>query len=63
MVASALNRRVSDGITKSVSLVYSPGRFMPVKLRGFLDFTLPRLRARLGGLANRIASPGRSKTR
>lgn len=30
-----------------VSFVYSPNRFMPVKLRAFLDFALPRLRARL----------------
>jgi DNA-binding transcriptional LysR family regulator len=33
-----------------VSFVYSPNRFMPVKLRAFLDFALPRLRARLGDL-------------
>ena len=38
-----------------VSFVYSPNRFMPVKLRAFLDFTLPRLRARLGGLPESIA--------
>jgi DNA-binding transcriptional LysR family regulator len=31
-----------------VSFVYSPNRFMPAKLRAFLDFALPRLRARLG---------------
>jgi DNA-binding transcriptional LysR family regulator len=30
-----------------VSFVYSPNRFLPAKLRAFLDFTLPRLRARL----------------
>jgi DNA-binding transcriptional LysR family regulator len=30
-----------------VSFVYSPNRFMPVKLRAFLDFALPRLKARL----------------
>jgi len=33
---------------QSVSFVYPPDRFMPVKLRAFLDFALPRLRARLG---------------
>jgi DNA-binding transcriptional LysR family regulator len=31
-----------------VSFVYSPNRFMPVKLRAFLDFALPRLKTRLG---------------
>ena len=31
-----------------VSFVYSPNRFMPAKLRAFLDFAAPRLRARLG---------------
>jgi DNA-binding transcriptional LysR family regulator len=30
-----------------VNFVYSPNRFMPVKLRAFLDFALPRLKARL----------------
>ena len=34
-----------------VSFVYSPNRFMPVKLRAFLDFALPRLRSRLGDLS------------
>jgi DNA-binding transcriptional LysR family regulator len=33
-----------------VSLVYSPNRFMPAKLRAFLDFALPRLKARLGDM-------------
>jgi DNA-binding transcriptional LysR family regulator len=37
-----------------VSFVYSPHRFMPIKLRAFLDFALPRLRARLGDLPKRI---------
>ncbi|MBX9843178.1 MAG: LysR family transcriptional regulator [Xanthobacteraceae bacterium] len=36
--------------TLPVSFVYSPNRFMPVKLRAFLDFAVPRLRARLGDL-------------
>ena len=35
-----------------VSLVYSPNRFMPVKLRAFLDFAVPRLKARLSDPAN-----------
>ncbi|QHO75273.1 LysR family transcriptional regulator [Bradyrhizobium sp. CCBAU 051011] len=30
-----------------VSFVYSPNRFMPAKLRAFLDFAVPRLRAQL----------------
>ncbi len=34
--------------SQPVSFVYSPNRFMPIKLRAFLDFALPRLRARLG---------------
>jgi DNA-binding transcriptional LysR family regulator len=46
-----------------VSFVYSPNRFMPVKLRAFLDFALPRLKARLGDLPKGVAPPGRGKTR
>ena len=38
-----------------VSFVYSPNRFMPVKLRAFLDFTLPLLRARLGDLPESVS--------
>jgi len=34
--------------TLPVSFVYAAGRFLPIKLRAFLDFTAPRLRARLG---------------
>jgi DNA-binding transcriptional LysR family regulator len=30
-----------------ISLVYAAGRFLPIKLRAFLDFASPRLRARL----------------
>ncbi len=30
-----------------VSLVYASGRFLPIKLRAFLDFATPRLKARL----------------
>jgi len=40
---------------RPVSFVYSPDRFMPVKLRVFLDFALPRLKARLGDLPRGIA--------
>jgi DNA-binding transcriptional LysR family regulator len=46
-----------------VSFVYSPNRFMPVKLRAFLDFALPRLRARLGDLPKAIAPRGGAKPR
>jgi DNA-binding transcriptional LysR family regulator len=44
-----------------VSFVYSPNRFMPIKLRAFLDFALPRLKARLGDLPKALASRGRAK--
>src|SRR5262249_61269947 len=33
--------------TRPVSFVYASGRFMPIKLRAFLDFAAPRLKARL----------------
>jgi DNA-binding transcriptional LysR family regulator len=45
-----------------LSFVYPPDRFMPVKLRAFLDFALPRLKARLGGLPKSAAPRGRGKT-
>lgn len=38
-----------------VSFVYAPNRFMPVKLRAFLDFALPRMRARLRDLPENAA--------
>lgn len=38
-----------------VSLVYSPNRFMPAKLRAFLDFAAPRLRAQLADLPKGVA--------
>jgi DNA-binding transcriptional LysR family regulator len=38
-----------------VSFVYSPNRFMPVKLRAFLDFAVPRLRTRLADLPKDVA--------
>ncbi|MBR0854076.1 LysR family transcriptional regulator [Bradyrhizobium liaoningense] len=38
-----------------VSFVYSPSRFMPAKLRAFLDFAVPRLRARLADLPKSVA--------
>jgi DNA-binding transcriptional LysR family regulator len=33
--------------TAPVSLVYEAGRFLPIKVRAFLDFAAPRLRAKL----------------
>jgi DNA-binding transcriptional LysR family regulator len=46
-----------------ISFVYSPHRFMPVKLRAFLDFVLPRLRSRLGESLKAVAPRGRGKER
>jgi DNA-binding transcriptional LysR family regulator len=46
-----------------VSFVYLPNRFMPAKLRAFLDFAVPRLRARLADLPKGVvacASPHRA---
>jgi len=45
-----------------VSFVYSPNRFMPAKLRAFLDFTVPRLRASLAEVQKEVAPRGRDKT-
>jgi DNA-binding transcriptional LysR family regulator len=47
--------------SRPVSLVYSPNRFMPEKLRAFLDFTLPRLKRRLGDLPKNTASQGKAR--
>ena len=41
--------------SQPVGFVYSPNRFMPVKLRAFLDFAVPRLRARIGDLPKPVA--------
>lgn len=38
-----------------VSLVYAPNRFMPAKLRAFLDFAAPRLRAQFADLPKGVA--------
>jgi len=48
---------------RPVSFVYPPDRFMPVKLRAFIDFALPRLKARLGDLPKGLAPRGRVKAR
>jgi DNA-binding transcriptional LysR family regulator len=42
-------------LPQPVSFVYSPNRFMPAKLRAFLDFAVPRLRARLADLPKGVA--------
>jgi DNA-binding transcriptional LysR family regulator len=42
-----------------ISFMYSPNRFMPVKLRAFLDFALPRLKARID-LPKGVVPRGRS---
>lgn len=44
-----------------VNFVYSPNRFMPAKLRAFLDFAVPRLRARLADMPRNVAS-GKQRT-
>jgi DNA-binding transcriptional LysR family regulator len=41
--------------SQPINFVYSPNRFMPAKLRAFLDFALPRLKARLGDLPKEVA--------
>jgi len=48
--------------SRPASFVYSPNRFMPAKLRVFLDFMLPRLKARLGDLPKTVPPPGRGKS-
>lgn len=35
---------------RPVNFIYSPNRFMPVKLRAFLDLAVPRFKARLGNM-------------
>ena len=45
-----------------VSFVYAPNRFMPAKLRAFLDFAVPRLRARLADLPKGIAPRKRMRS-
>jgi DNA-binding transcriptional LysR family regulator len=46
-----------------VSFVYPPNRFMPIKLRAFLDFTLPRLKSRLGDLPEKVGGHRRSQAK
>jgi DNA-binding transcriptional LysR family regulator len=36
-----------------VSLVYASGRFMPIKLRAFLDFATPQLKEKLAAVMTR----------
>lgn len=42
-----------------VSLVYAGGRFMPLKLRAFIDFAAPRLSERLHSIATALRSTGK----
>ena len=42
--------------SRPVNFVYSPNRFMPVKLRAFLDLAVPRFKARLGNMPKQVAS-------
>ena len=44
--------------SQPISFVYSPNRFMTAKLRAFLDFALPRLKASLGDLPKGAAPRG-----
>ena len=39
-----------------VNILYTSRRLVPMKLRAFIDFTVPRLKARLGGLGNDAAT-------
>jgi len=48
-------------IVEHRSFVYSPDRFMPAKLRSFLDFALPRLKTRLGDLPKGVRPTARGK--
>ena len=41
---------------RPVNFVYSPNRFMPVKLRAFLDLAVPRFKALLGSMPKQVAS-------
>ncbi|MDA9499196.1 LysR family transcriptional regulator [Bradyrhizobium sp. CCBAU 11357] len=50
-----------DSPSIPVSFVYPPNRFMPAKLRAFLDFALPRLKARIGDLPRPLAPGSRAK--
>jgi len=45
---------------RPVSLVYSSSRFMPIKLRAFLDFAIPRLKEGLADMAQGSPSKGRA---
>jgi DNA-binding transcriptional LysR family regulator len=40
-----------EGEPNPVNLVYPSGRLVPLKLRAFLDFAVPRLKARLQSIA------------
>ena len=46
-----------------VSFVYSPNRFMPVKLRAFLDYALPPLKQRLSDMPKSVGPRARVRPR
>lgn len=46
---------------RPVSFIYSPNRFLPIKLRAFLDFALPRTRAQLSDLQKDMTSRRRPR--
>jgi DNA-binding transcriptional LysR family regulator len=50
-------------LPQPVSFVYSPNRFMPVKLRAFLEFAIPRVKARLSDLPKGAAPRERTGRR
>jgi DNA-binding transcriptional LysR family regulator len=47
---------------RPVSLVYSSSRFMPIKLRAFLDFAIPQRKEGLADMAQAKPSKARAKT-
>ncbi len=53
----ALVLREYEPAPSAVSLVYPGGRLVPLKLRAFLDFAAPRLKARLHAIAAGIGEP------
>jgi DNA-binding transcriptional LysR family regulator len=42
--------------TTPVSLIYAPNRLLPVKLRAFIDFAVPRLEERLRSIAKSVGA-------
>ena len=64
-ILAAVREALDPNVTppQPVNFVYSPNRFMPAKLRAFLDFAVPRLRERLAvpkGVAPRNSAINRT---